>query len=46
MKLKANWLTAKQLREAPGRDQLEDYAARKDMSLETAEKWLAPNLED
>jgi 5-methyltetrahydrofolate--homocysteine methyltransferase len=29
-----------------GRDQLEDYAARKGMSLELAEKWLAPNLED
>ena len=30
---------------APGRDQLEEYAARKGMSLEMAEKWLAPNLE-
>jgi 5-methyltetrahydrofolate--homocysteine methyltransferase len=29
-----------------GRDQLGDYAVRKGMSLETAEKWLAPNLED
>jgi 5-methyltetrahydrofolate--homocysteine methyltransferase len=29
-----------------GRDQLQDYAARKNMSLELAEKWLAPNLED
>ncbi len=28
-----------------GRDQLEAYAARKGMSLEEAEKWLAPNLE-
>lgn len=28
-----------------GRDQLEDYAKRKGMSLEMAEKWLAPNLE-
>jgi hypothetical protein len=46
MKLKAKWQTAKQLREAPGRDQLEDYAARKGMTLELAEKWLAPNLED
>ncbi|MFN2137546.1 MAG: methionine synthase [Candidatus Promineifilaceae bacterium] len=26
------------------RDQLEDYAARKGMSLETAERWLAPVL--
>ena len=29
-----------------GRDQLEVYAGRKGMSLEAAEKWLAPNLED
>jgi 5-methyltetrahydrofolate--homocysteine methyltransferase len=28
-----------------GRDQLEAYAARKGMTLEAAEKWLAPNLE-
>ena len=28
-----------------GRDQLEDYAKRKDMSLEEAEKWLSPVLE-
>jgi 5-methyltetrahydrofolate--homocysteine methyltransferase len=28
-----------------GRDQLEDYAARKKISIEVAEKWLAPNLE-
>jgi 5-methyltetrahydrofolate--homocysteine methyltransferase len=28
------------------RDQLEDYAARKKMSIEEAEKWLAPNLVD
>jgi 5-methyltetrahydrofolate--homocysteine methyltransferase len=27
------------------RDQLEDYAKRKDMSIEEAEKWLRPNLE-
>jgi 5-methyltetrahydrofolate--homocysteine methyltransferase len=27
-----------------GRDQLEDYAARKGVSLEQAEKWLGPNL--
>jgi hypothetical protein len=45
MKLKAKQLTAKSLREAHGRDQLEDYAGRKGMSLEMAEKWLAPNLE-
>lgn len=28
------------------RDQLEDYASRKEMSIEEAEKWLAPNLAD
>lgn len=28
-----------------GRDQLEAYAARKGMTLEEAERWLAPNLE-
>lgn len=28
------------------RDQLEDYAARKRMSIEEAEKWLAPNMAD
>ncbi|MCB1061923.1 MAG: methionine synthase [Verrucomicrobiae bacterium] len=28
------------------RDQLEDYAARKGMTLEDAEKWLSPNLAD
>mgnify|MGYP006263673339 FL=1 len=28
------------------RDQLEDYASRKKMSIEEAEKWLAPNLAD
>ncbi len=28
------------------RDQLEDYAARKGWTVEEAEKWLAPNLED
>lgn len=27
-----------------GKDQLEDYAQRKGMSLDQAEKWLAPNL--
>ena len=27
-----------------GRDQLEDYARRKSMSIEEAERWLAPNL--
>jgi 5-methyltetrahydrofolate--homocysteine methyltransferase len=27
-----------------GRDQVEDYAARKGMSVETAERWLAPVL--
>jgi 5-methyltetrahydrofolate--homocysteine methyltransferase len=26
------------------RDQVEDYAKRKNMSLAEAEKWLAPNL--
>jgi len=26
------------------RDQAEDYAKRKSMSLEEAERWLAPNL--
>ena len=26
------------------RDQLESYARRKDMSIEEAERWLAPNL--
>ncbi|MEX2631318.1 MAG: methionine synthase [Tistlia sp.] len=28
-----------------GRDQVEDYAARKGWSLEEAERWLAPNLD-
>jgi 5-methyltetrahydrofolate--homocysteine methyltransferase len=28
-----------------GRDQLEDYAKRKDMPLEEAERWLRPNME-
>jgi hypothetical protein len=46
MKLIAKPLPAKHLSFAPGRDQLEVYAARKGMSLEAAEKWLAPNLED
>ena len=27
-----------------GRDQLEDYATRKDWDIKTAEKWLNPNL--
>ncbi len=27
-----------------GRDQVEDYAARKGMELATAERWLRPNL--
>jgi 5-methyltetrahydrofolate--homocysteine methyltransferase len=26
------------------RDQLEDYAARKQWTLDKAERWLAPNL--
>ncbi len=29
-----------------GRDQLADYAARKGISLDEAERWLAPNLAD
>jgi len=28
------------------RDQLEDYASRKSWTVEEAEKWLAPNLDD
>jgi 5-methyltetrahydrofolate--homocysteine methyltransferase len=28
-----------------GRDQLEDYAARRDVDLECAERWLRPNLD-
>ncbi len=28
-----------------GRDQLEDYAARRGVDLETAERWLRPNLD-
>ncbi len=28
------------------RDQLEDYAARRNVSIETAERWLRPNLAD
>lgn len=28
-----------------GRDQLEDYAARRDVELATAERWLRPNLD-
>ena len=28
-----------------GRDQLEDYAARRDVDLKTAERWLRPNLD-
>ena len=27
-----------------GRDQLEDYAKRKGVSLDVAEKWLGPSL--
>jgi 5-methyltetrahydrofolate--homocysteine methyltransferase len=27
-----------------GRDQLEDYARRKDMPIAALERWLAPNL--
>ena len=27
-----------------GRDQVADYAARKGMTIEEAERWLAPNL--
>ncbi len=27
-----------------GRDQLADYARRKGMTLEDAERWLSPNL--
>ena len=27
-----------------GKDQVEDYAARKGMSVEDTERWLAPNL--
>ena len=45
MKLIARKLTAKKLSSAPGRDQLEVYAGRKGMSLEMAEKWLAPTLD-
>jgi len=32
------------LPKALGRDQVEDYARRKDMDLAAAEKWLGPNL--
>jgi 5-methyltetrahydrofolate--homocysteine methyltransferase len=28
-----------------GRDQLEDYAMRRDIPLEQAERWLRPNLD-
>ena len=28
------------------RDQLEDYAERRSISIQEAEKWLMPNLED
>jgi len=28
-----------------GKDQLEDYAKRKGMSIDEAERWLRPNLE-
>jgi 5-methyltetrahydrofolate--homocysteine methyltransferase len=27
-----------------GRDQVEDYAGRKGMTVEEAERWLSPNL--
>jgi 5-methyltetrahydrofolate--homocysteine methyltransferase len=27
-----------------GRDQVEDYAARKGMTVEEVERWLSPNL--
>jgi 5-methyltetrahydrofolate--homocysteine methyltransferase len=27
-----------------GKDQIEDYAVRKNMSVEQVERWLAPNL--
>ena len=27
-----------------GRDQVEDYAARRGMTVEETERWLAPNL--
>ena len=29
---------------AIGKDQVEDYASRKSMSVKEVEKWLAPNL--
>ncbi len=28
-----------------GRDQLEDYAGRREVSVEQAERWLRPNLD-
>jgi len=28
-----------------GRDQLEDYSGRRDVSVEQAERWLRPNLD-
>ena len=28
-----------------GRDQREDYAARREVDLDTAERWLRPNLD-
>jgi hypothetical protein len=43
MKLLAKPLTAKGLSAAL---QLEEYAGRKGMPLELAEKWLDPNLEE
>ncbi len=43
MKLKAKWLTAKHLSEAPRRDQLEVYSGLKGM-LVVMKKWLALNL--
>jgi 5-methyltetrahydrofolate--homocysteine methyltransferase len=29
-----------------GRDQLEEYAERKGLDIETMARWLAPNLDD
>lgn len=39
------WAEAKYFTVGPiDRDQVEDYARRKGMSVEEAEKWLQPNL--
>lgn len=46
MKLRVKQLPAKELSEAPGRDQMEAYSGRKGRSVDVAEKWPAPNLED